>query len=73
MTPSMGMTPLRRYIYGWQCFVRAYRMARGKKRGAGKQRLLYAIKTGFGYRWIVDGQFRRSAPLPSSPAAKEKE
>ena len=57
MTPSMGMTPLRRYVYGWQCFARAYRMARRKKHGAGRMRLLYALRMGACFRFIADGQF----------------
>lgn len=43
-------------------FVRAVRMARAKKRGAGKMPWGNALKMGACYRWIVDGQMRGGKP-----------
>ena len=62
MTQALSALPakLARYVYGWRCFVRTYRMARGKKRGAGKAKFIHAVRAGLCYRWIVDGQQRGS-------------
>jgi hypothetical protein len=50
---------IRRYIYGWQMWLRAFCMARAKRHGAGRARLIHAIRAGACYRSIVDGQFRK--------------
>jgi len=45
-----------RYWQGWASAIRAYRLARKKKHGAGKSPILNAMKIAAGYRFIVDGQ-----------------
>lgn len=52
-----------RYFLGWLAFVRAFRLARRKKHGAGKQRLVHAWKGACCARFIVDGQHRGALPL----------
>ena len=53
-----------RYIRGWIAAARAYRMARRKKHGAGRSPVANAIKIAAGYRFIVDGQFRKPMRVP---------
>lgn len=55
---------MNRYLYGWFMFVRAFRMARAKKHGAGQQSLVNAFKMGAAYRFIVDGQHKRPVRPP---------
>lgn len=55
---------IRRYLYGWACWLEGFRKARAKKRGAGPQRLRNALKTAAGYRFLVDGQFRAPRRFP---------
>lgn len=55
---------MRRYLRGWQSAFRAYRMARGKKHGMGRSPVINAMKIAAGYRFIVDGQFKRPMRRP---------
>lgn len=53
----MRSEPLR-YLHGWSMWVRALRMARRKKHGAGRQSWRNALRQAACDRWIVDGQLR---------------
>lgn len=53
-----------RYWHGWASALRAYRMARTKKHGAGRSPVMHALKIAAGYRFIVDGQHRTPMRVP---------
>lgn len=53
-----------RYCKGWASAIRAYRMARRKKHGAGNSPMLQAMKIAAGYRFVVDGQYCRPMRPP---------
>lgn len=48
---------MRRYVLGWRRAIRAYRMARKKKHGAGKAPRWQAMRIAAGDRFICDGQW----------------
>lgn len=56
---------IRRYVYGWAMWVRCFRMMRAKKHGAGKAKLIHAIRCAACYRSVVDGQFRDPPVFPA--------
>lgn len=61
-TPSMRMSPLRRYIYGWQMYWWAMWKSLTKDHGAGPASLINAHRMGCCMRCGVDGQFRGKFP-----------
>lgn len=55
---------MRRYLYGWKCWLEGLRKARAKRHGAGKQPWPLALKTAACYRYLVDGQHLRPPRPP---------
>lgn len=56
------MEYVRRYVYGWYMYGRAFWKTQTKKHGAGRTSLVISHRMGMASRWLVDGQMRHGKP-----------